>query len=104
MKEIWQKLMRLFDKRQKHQMAGLVVLMVIGAALETASTLLLMAVIGVVVTPETVQENAILSTVYNALGMSDKGFSIFLMVLLIFSFIAKNAYLFLFTSERLRVP
>ena len=95
MKEIWQKLMRLFDKRQKHQMAGLVVLMVIGAALETASTLLLMAVIGVVVTPETVQNNAILSAIYNALGMSDKGFSIFLMVLLIFSFIAKNAYLFL---------
>ena len=52
MKEIWQKLMRLFDKKQKHQMAGLVVLMVIGAALETASTVLLMAVIGVVVTPE----------------------------------------------------
>jgi len=95
MKQIWQKLMRLFDKKQKHQMAGLVVLMVIGAALETASTMLLMAVIGVLVTPETMQTNRILNTLYKMLGMSDKGFTIFLMVLLIFSFVAKNAYLFL---------
>ena len=95
MREIWQKLMRLFDKKQKHQMAGLVFLMIIGAALETASTLLVMAVIGVVVTPETVQNNKILSTVYNALGMSQNGFSILLMVLLILSFVAKNAYLFM---------
>ncbi|MBO4678573.1 MAG: ABC transporter ATP-binding protein [Lachnospiraceae bacterium] len=95
MKEIWQKLMRLFDKRQKHQMAGLVLLMVIGAALETASTLLVMAVIGVVVTPDSVYDNKILSAVYNALGISSTGFSILLMVLLILSFVAKNGYLFL---------
>ena len=61
--------MRLFDKKQKHQMAGLVALMVIGAALETASTMLLMAVIGVLVTPETMQTNKILNTLYKMLGM-----------------------------------
>ena len=95
MKEIWQKLMRIFDKRQKHQMLGLVILMVIGAALETAATLLVMAVIGVVASPETLETNIILKTVYDFLGLSQRNFSILLMALLIVSFIAKNAYLFL---------
>ncbi len=95
MKEIWQKLMRIFDKRQKHQMVGLVILMIIGAALETAATLLVMAVIGVVASPDTLETNKILKTIYDFLGLSQRNFSILLMALLIVSFIAKNAYLFL---------
>ena len=95
MLKIWKKLMILLDKRQKRQMILMVPLMLLSAALEMASLLLVMAVITVIATPEGIESNKIASALYNGLNFTGiKSFSIAVMVSLIVAYILKNVYLF----------
>ncbi len=95
MVKIWKKLMILLDKRQKRQMILMVPLMLLSAALEMASLLLVMAVITVIATPEGIESNKIASALYNGLNFTSiKSFSIAVMVSLIVAYILKNVYLF----------
>lgn len=95
MLKIWKKLMILLDKRQKRQMILMVPLMLLSAALEMASLLLVMAVITVIATPEGIESNKIASALYNGLNFTSiKSFSIAVMVSLIVAYILKNVYLF----------
>ena len=57
MKQILEKLKKLLDRKQKTQMAGLMVLMVIGAFLQTAGVGLLVEVVNVVIDPDAVRNS-----------------------------------------------
>lgn len=93
--KIWKKLMILLDKRQKCQMILMVPLMLLSAALEMASLLLVMAVITIIATPEGIESNKIASALYNGLNFSSiKSFSVAVMVALIVAYVLKNVYLF----------
>ncbi len=95
MKEIIRKILILFDKRQKIQMLGLVFLMLVGAALETASIAVVMAVVSVVVSPETIESTPVISGIYKSLGIEYKTFAVLVMAGLILAFVLKNVFLFL---------
>lgn len=89
------KLRVLLDKKQKRSMAGLLVLMVIGAFLQTAGVGLLVQVVNVVLDPSAIEKNGMVSMMYQMLGSkSYESFAITVMVLLIVTFIVKNVFLF----------
>lgn len=96
MKQILKKLNVLLDKKQKRTMGGLMVLMVIGAALQTAGVGMLVQVVTVVMDPEAVEKSGLVKTVYDMLGFTDYSrFSIMVMAMLILVFAVKNLFLFL---------
>jgi ABC-type multidrug transport system fused ATPase/permease subunit len=100
MRQILKKLNVLLDRKQKQQMAGLMVLMVIGAFLQTAGVGLLVEVVNVVIDPDAVRNSGAAEWFYEFLGSRDyRSFSITVMVLLILTFVVKN--LFLFVQQKL---
>ena len=95
MNKILKKLNVLLDKKQKWQMAGLVVLMFIGAMMEAFSIAGIVPVVAIVLSPDTIGTNKIVAPIYNALPFtSEKSFGIFLMVALVVAFIIKNIYIY----------
>ncbi len=95
MLQIIKKLQILLDKKQKRTMAGLMVLMVIGAFLQTAGVGLLVQVVNIVIDPSAVQNSRIASWVYELFGSPDyEGFAVSIMALLIATFVVKNVFLF----------
>ncbi len=100
MLQILKKLGILLDKKQKRTMMGLMVLMVIGAFLQTAGVGLLVEVVNVVIDPQAVQKSRIAGAFYEFLGSEDyRSFAVTVMVLLILTFVVKN--LFLFVQQKL---
>ena len=96
MRRIFKKLKNLLDKKQKRQMAGLLVIMTIGAFLQTLGVGMLVQVVNVVIDPDAVMGGRFTGMVYDLLGFkSFKTFSIFTMSALIFVYIAKNLYLYM---------
>ncbi len=96
MLKIVNKLNKLLDKKQKGFMVVLVIMMLIGAILETASVTLVIPVISIVMDQDAVTGNKYVAPVYNALGMqSPKDFTILVMVLLILAFVVKNVFLYI---------
>lgn len=95
MRQIIKKLRILLDKKQKYTMAGLMVLMVIGAFLQTAGVGLLVQVVNIVIDPAAVQNSRIASWVYELFGSPDyETFAVSIMALLIATFVVKNIFLF----------
>lgn len=95
MLQIIKKLQILLDKKQKRTMAGLMVLMVIGAFLQTAGVGLLVQVVNIVIDPAAVQNSRIASWVYELFGSPDyETFAVSIMALLIATFVVKNVFLF----------
>lgn len=95
MRRIFKKLGILLDRKQKNAMAGLLVLMTIGAFLQTLGVSLLVEVVQVVVDPEKAMRSSLVSTVYKIFGFEDfKTFSILIMAGLILTYIVKNIYLY----------
>lgn len=93
--KILKKLKILLDKKQKRTMGWLVVMMFIAALLETASIALVLSAVSLIITPNAVAENEIVSQIYNMLGFSsEKTFTVFVMIALIVAFVLKNVYLF----------
>lgn len=96
MNKIIKKMKILLDKKQKRVMAGLVCMMIISAFLQTAGVGLLVQVVNVVIDPDALQKSRMVAWLYELLGCrSYRGFSVTVMALLIFTFVAKNAFLFL---------
>lgn len=96
MVEILKKLKILLDKKQKKQMLGLVVMMFIAAALETASIGLVLGVVTLIITPDVVSSNELIAKIYNFFGFQNEtSFIVLVMALLILAFVLKNVYLFL---------
>ena len=81
-------------------MAGLMVLMVIGAFLQTAGVGMLVEVVNVVIDPDAVENSRVAALLYNLFRSdSQSSFSITVMSLLILVFVVKN--LFLFVQQKL---
>lgn len=95
MTKILKKLNVLLDKKQKKIMASLILVMLVGAALELMGVGLIYEVATVITDPNVLEKRASLAWVYEKLNMeSMTQFSIFIMGLLILVFAVKNAYLF----------
>lgn len=96
MAQIIKKLNVLLDKKQKATMTGLMVLMVIGAFLQTAGVGMLVQVVSVIIDPQAVEKEGIVRNFYVFLGCKDfQSFSVLVMVLLVVVFAVKNSFLFL---------
>ncbi len=95
MKQILKKLNVLLDKKQKRIMAGLVVLMIIGAALQTIGVAMIMPVVSLVMDREALYEEGILNQLFLLVGGgSEVRFTIIVMVALIGVFVIKNMFLY----------
>ncbi len=96
MVQILKKLNVLLDKKQKRTMLGLMLLMVVGAFLQTAGVGLLVQVVNVVIDPGAAEGSEALALCYRLFGSdSYESFAITVMVLLIVVFVVKNSFLFL---------
>ena len=77
MGQIIRKLRVLLDQKQKRIMAGLVVLMVVGAFLQTAGVGMLVQAVGLVIDPGAMEKNRIVAALYEWMGCeSYESFSI----------------------------
>ena len=89
------KLRILMDKKQKKQMAALMVMMVIGAFLEMTSITLVIPVVTAVIQPDVLDTYEIVRSVCNLLHINTTlQFTVVSMIALILIFIAKDAFLF----------
>ncbi len=94
--KILKKLMVLMDRKQKRMMCLLVVMMVIGALLETAGIGIVYPLIEAVVDENAISGDGIVSKLYRFLGMDNyTHFLILVLAGLIFVFVCKNLFLFL---------
>ena len=95
MAQILKKLGVLLDRKQKGTMAGLMVLMVLGAFLQTAGVGMLVQVVSVVVDPQAVEKSELVGWFYHFLGCRDfQSFSVTVMVFLIVVFVVKNVFFY----------
>ena len=95
MSQIVKKLRLLLDGKQKRAMAGLMVMMIFGAFLQTAGVGMLVQGVSVAVDPQAVEKSALVRGFYDFLGCEDfESFSVTVMVLLMVVFAAKNIFLF----------
>lgn len=103
MRKILFKLNLLLDKKQKRYMGVLLVMMLIGAILETLGVSLIAPVVMLVMDPTAVQTSWYLAPVYKALHMkSPSEFAVVMMVALILVFVLKNGFLFLQNKMQLK--
>jgi len=86
----------LLDRRQKLRMAGLLVMMLIGAVLEAAGVALIIPILEAVVDPQSISENRYhMGDLYALLGMqSVQQFAAMMLVTIVIAFAVKNLYLF----------
>ena len=90
------KLNLLLDKKQKRFCVILLLMMLFGALLETASVAAIIPVIELLMDTEAVTTNRFVAPIYNALGMdSPMSFATMTLIALILIFVLKNLYLFL---------
>lgn len=103
MRKILKKLTVLLDKKQKQQMVGIVFLMLIGGILESLGIAMIAPVMQIVVDPRQVEENVILSGIYNTLHLtSSTQLAEVIMVCLILVFVVKNLFLYFMNVVQLR--
>lgn len=94
--KIYRKLMVIMNGKQKRTMGLLLVMMVFGAFLETASISLIIPVMTLVLSPDAVEKNEMMAAVYKGLHMTDpRQFTVFVMAAMVAAFICKNLFLFL---------
>lgn len=99
--KVFKKLGLLMNKKQKAQMSVLILLMLVGAALETASIGLVIPVITAVLTPETLEKYAVVNWFYRTFHIRDNmQFTVIVMLALVLAFVLKNLFLF-FQQKRL---
>lgn len=83
------------DKKQKRQMFGLIILMLIGAILETTSITLILPVVTAVIQPDIMTRYQIVADVCAFLHIESQiQFTVICMVAMILMFIAKDLFLF----------
>ncbi len=103
MRKIYSKLKVLLDRKQKSQMVGIVVLMLIGGVLESLGIAMIAPVMQVVIDPEKVEESKILSSIYNLFNLtSTTQLAAIIMVSIILVFIIKNVFLYFMNVVQLR--
>ncbi|WP_405196550.1 ABC transporter ATP-binding protein [Virgibacillus necropolis] len=98
------KILSLFNKREKKKLLILFFMMIIAALFETVGIGLIIPFVGIVTNPSIIQEEAILSNIYDLFNFqSTTSFIIFSVALLLTTFVLKNLYLLLFNYAQFRV-
>lgn len=96
MVKILKKINILMDKKQKRSMFGLLVMMVISAALETGTVMMVMAVVELIINPATLEQGDTYKKICELLNLSGTvQFSVLAILFLIFLYVAKSAFQFL---------
>ncbi|WP_092491295.1 ABC transporter ATP-binding protein [Virgibacillus salinus] len=98
------KLLNLFNKREKKKLIILFFMMIVAALFETFGIGLIVPFVGIVTDPAIIQEQAILSYIYDVFNFeSTTTFIIFSVITLLTVFILKNLYLLIFNYTQFRV-
>lgn len=93
--KIIKKLGVLLDKKQKDFMIVLVLMMLVGAILETASVGIIIPVMKIVMDQNAIEDNEMVNAIYTLVGSPGiKAFTVMIMLLLILLFVAKNIFLY----------
>lgn len=88
------KLNYIFERRDKIRIIFLLIAIVIGSFFELLGVSSFMPFINVIMTPDSIQENSLLSWLYNFLGVSSlEGFLAVLAVIIALVYLVKNIYL-----------
>lgn len=95
MKKIIKKLSVLLDKKQKRRMALLVVLMLIGAVLETLGVSLILPVMNIILEEDAASKHWYLKVIVDTFNIQGtRNLTIFVMIALVLAFAVKNLFLF----------
>ncbi|PPA69228.1 ABC transporter ATP-binding protein [Jeotgalibacillus proteolyticus] len=98
------KIIRLFNKKEKKKMFYLFIMMIFAAILETVGIGLIVPLVGLLTTPEVIQEQQVLATIYEFFNFqSTTSFIVFSVVMLLTVFIIKNLYLLVYNYAQFRV-
>ena len=93
--KILKKVRVLLDKKQKRNMAELIILMIVGAIWQTAGVGMLVQAVNVIIDANALENSKTVAAMYRLSGIgSYESFSIMVMVLLILVFVVKNVFLF----------
>lgn len=93
--KILKKMRVLLDKKQKRNMAELIILMIVGAIWQTAGVGMLVQAVNVIIDANALENSKTVAAMYRLSGIgSYESFSIMVMVLLILVFAVKNVFLF----------
>ncbi len=104
MKDTIQKLQVLFNRKEKKRLLILFFMMIFAAVFETMGIGLIVPFVGIVTNPSMIQDQPILSYLYDFFNMqSTKDFIILAVVTLLSVFILKNLYLMLFHYTQYRI-
>ncbi|MBS4179137.1 ABC transporter ATP-binding protein [Bacillus sp. FJAT-49731] len=104
MKDTIQKLLKLFNKKEKKLLVVLFFMMIFAALFETIGIGLIVPLVGILTTPNMIQEHATLSYIYELFNFqSTSSFIVFAVIILLAVFVFKNLYLLLFNYAQIRV-
>lgn len=96
-------MMVLMNRKQKLKMVQILILMIFGAALETASIAMVLPAVNTLMDPKCVEGDGLLADVYRALGFdSPTQFTVMLLALIILGFVLKNVFLYFQNVVQLR--
>lgn len=102
MKKVLKKLNVILDSKQKNRMKLLVVMMIIGALLETVSISLVLPIATVMTNPDSINGDSIAGILYRMLGCENvQQFAIAMLVGILIAFVVKNVFLFIQTKMQL---
>ena len=103
MRKIYKELMAILSTKQKHQMVGIVLMMLVGGILDSVGISLIAPVVTVVMDETAIEKKKYLSFVYHGLGFENPmQFTSAILILLIFIFVFKNIFLFFLNKVQLR--
>ena len=93
--KILKKMMVLLNRKQKFKMIQILIMMIIGAALEAMSIGLVIPAIQVILDPESLEGDGIVAQAYRLSGIETAtGFILTILGMIILGFVAKNIFLF----------
>ena len=102
MKKVLRKLNVILDSKQKSRMKLLVVMMIIGAVLETMSISLVLPIATVLTNTESVNGDGLVGILYSLLGCENvQQFAMLMLIGILLAFVVKNAFLFIQTKMQL---
>lgn len=102
MKKILKKLNVILDSKQKSRMKLLVIMMIIGAVLETMSISLVLPIATVLTNTESINGDGLVGTLYRALGCENvQQFAMLMLIGILLAFVVKNVFLFVQTKMQL---
>ena len=96
MVQIYKKMMKLLDKKQKRAMVGIVIMMLIGAILEALGISVIVPIVQIVMDEKALEEPGIVKIIYDFLGLtSQTQFTLVILGAMAVIFAVKNIYLYI---------